>query len=82
MARVFARTTFLSDNRDDLKRVSVPTLVLECAHDTLAPRSVGAYTRDQIPGSRLVTIEATGHCPQLSAPDETAAAIAAFAKTP
>lgn len=82
MARVFARTTFLSDNRDDLKRVTVPTLVLECAHDTLAPRAVGAYTRDQISGCRLVTIEATGHCPQLSAPDETAAAIAAFARTP
>jgi sigma-B regulation protein RsbQ len=53
--------------------------VIECLHDTLAPRSVGAYTHEHIRDSRLVTIDATGHCPQLSAPDETAAAIAAFA---
>jgi sigma-B regulation protein RsbQ len=78
-ALVFARTTFLSDNRADLARVSVPTLVIECAHDTLAPREVGAYVHGQIPGSRLVTLDATGHCPHLSAPDDTAAAIAAFA---
>ncbi|TPG35778.1 alpha/beta fold hydrolase [Mycolicibacterium hodleri] len=79
MARVFARTTFLSDNRADLPRVLIPSLVIECAHDTLAPRSVGAYTHQHIAGSELVTIDATGHCPQLSAPGETAAAIAAFA---
>lgn len=78
-ARVFARTTFLSDNREDLPRVGIPSRVIECLHDTLAPRSVGAYTHQRIAGSDLVTIDATGHCPQLSAPDETAAAIAAFA---
>jgi sigma-B regulation protein RsbQ len=78
-AQVFARTTFLSDNRADLSRVEVPALVIECLHDTLAPRSVGAYTHEHIAGSEIVTIDATGHCPQLSAPDETAAAIAAFA---
>ncbi len=81
-ARVFARTTFLSDNRGDLARVSIPSLVIECARDTLAPKTVGAYTREHIRGSRLVTIDAAGHCPQLSAPDETAAAIAAFANSP
>jgi sigma-B regulation protein RsbQ len=78
-ARVFARTTFLSDNRDDLARVSIPTLVIECAHDTLAPREVGAYVQQRIDGSELVTLDAIGHCPQLSAPDITAQAIAAFA---
>lgn len=82
MAKVFARTTFLSDNRDDLARVSVPTLVIECAADTLAPRDVGAYVQRQIAGSQLITIEATGHCPHLSAPVDTAAAIAAFAAGP
>ncbi|WP_293237013.1 alpha/beta hydrolase [Mycolicibacterium sp.] len=81
-ARVFARTTFLSDNRADLPLVRVPSLIIECAHDTLAPRAVGAYTHEHIAGSELVTIDATGHCPQLSAPDETAAAIAAFAAQP
>ncbi|MET9582274.1 alpha/beta hydrolase [Streptomyces sp. NPDC006539] len=78
MARVFARTTFLSDSREDLKTVAVPTLVLECKQDVIAPREVGAYVNDAIPGSRLVTLEATGHCPQLSAPQATAEAITAF----
>jgi sigma-B regulation protein RsbQ len=78
-ARVFARTTFLSDNRADLARVSVPTLVIDCAHDTLAPREVGAFVQQHIDGSELVTLDTTGHCPQLSAPYVTAQAIAAFA---
>ena len=78
-ALAFARTTFLSDNRADLARVTVPTLVIECSEDTLAPREVGAYVRDQIAGSELVTLEATGHCPHLSVPEPTATAIAGFA---
>ncbi|MFF8287611.1 alpha/beta fold hydrolase [Streptomyces sp. NPDC016309] len=78
IARVFARTTFLSDSRDDLARVSLPTLVVECASDVIAPREVGAYVHAAIPGSRLVTLDATGHCPQLSAPGATAEAIIAF----
>lgn len=79
-ALVFARATFLSDNRADLGRVSVPTLVIECAHDSLAPREVGAYVHQHIEGSSLVTLDATGHCPHLSVPDPTAQAIADFAR--
>ncbi|WP_437096649.1 alpha/beta fold hydrolase [Streptomyces sp. enrichment culture] len=78
IARVFARTTFLSDSRSDLGAVTVPTLILECAQDAIAPPEVGAYVHSAIPGSRLVTLDATGHCPQLSAPEATAAAISAF----
>jgi sigma-B regulation protein RsbQ len=80
-ARVFARTTFLSDNREDLSRVSVPTLVIECAQDAIAPREVGAYVAQHIAGSALVTLDTTGHCPHLSAPEETARAITAFARS-
>ncbi|GAA2426696.1 alpha/beta hydrolase [Streptomyces macrosporus] len=80
MARVFARTTFLSDNRDDLAGVSVPTLVIRCVPDAIAPPEVGEFVRDRIPGSVLVTLDATGHCPQLSAPEATAEAIASFAR--
>ncbi|MFZ0230284.1 MAG: alpha/beta hydrolase [Mycobacterium sp.] len=78
-ARVFARTTFLSDNRADLARVPLPTLVMESSHDALASREVGAYVQQGIAGSELVTLDTTGHCPQISAPDLTADAIAAFA---
>ncbi|HEX4790717.1 MAG TPA: alpha/beta hydrolase [Actinospica sp.] len=78
-ARAFARATFLSDSRADLPAVRVPTLVLECTSDAIAPREVGAYVHDAIPGSRLVTLNATGHCPHLSAPEATARAIVSFA---
>ncbi|MFD5112080.1 alpha/beta fold hydrolase [Streptomyces sp. NPDC058391] len=78
IARVFARATFLSDSRADLATVTVPTLVLECAQDVIAPREVGGYVHTTIPGSHLVTLDATGHCPQLSAPGATAEAILSF----
>ena len=79
IARAFARTTFLSDNRSDLAKVTVPTLILQCARDAIAPAEVGAFVHTEIPGSILLTLSATGHCPQLSAPEETLAAIASFA---
>jgi sigma-B regulation protein RsbQ len=78
IARRFARVTFLSDNRADLATVAVPTLVLQCTNDVIAPVAVGEYVRDAMPNSTLVLLDATGHCPNLSAPDETAEAIAAF----
>ncbi|MFC7992524.1 alpha/beta fold hydrolase [Streptomyces pilosus] len=78
MAHVFARTTFLSDSRDDLKAVTVPTLILECTQDVIAPREVGAFVHQTIPGSKLVTLDATGHCPHLSAPEATNEAITDF----
>jgi sigma-B regulation protein RsbQ len=80
-ARVFARTTFLSDNRADLTRISLPTLVIECAQDAIAPRQVGAYVHQHVSDSQLVTLDATGHCPHVSAPDLTAQAISAFARS-
>lgn len=78
IARRFARATFLSDNRRDLARVATPTLVLQCADDAIAPVSVGEYVRDHMPNARMVMLDAVGHCPNLSAPEETAAAIAEF----
>lgn len=78
MASVFARTTFLSDSRAELKSVQVPTLVLESSQDAIAPREVGAFVHQAIPGSALVTLEATGHCPHLSAPEATNQAITTF----
>ncbi|WP_307802574.1 alpha/beta fold hydrolase [Cellulomonas dongxiuzhuiae] len=80
IARRFARVTFLSDNRADLPRVTVPTLVLQCTDDVIAPVAVGQYVRDAIPGARLALLDATGHCPQLSAPAATTAAIAEFVR--
>lgn len=78
IARQFARVTFLSDNRADLPGVAVPTLVLQCSQDVIAPDVVGEYVHRQIPGSVLTRLAATGHVPHLSAPEETTAAIRAF----
>jgi len=78
VASHFAQVTFTSDNRDDLSRVDVPTLVLQCSDDVIAPVSVGRFVTDQMPRATMVQLEATGHCPNLSAPDETTAAIEAF----
>jgi sigma-B regulation protein RsbQ len=78
IARQFARVTFLSDNRSDLAKVTVPTLVLQCTDDVIAPLPVGHYVHDQIPGSEFVLLAATGHVPNISAPSELAAAIRAY----
>jgi sigma-B regulation protein RsbQ len=78
IARHFARVTFLSDNRTDLARVPTQSLVLQCSDDAIAPDAVGEYVARQLPDARLVRMAATGHCPNLSAPEETVAAIKAF----
>jgi sigma-B regulation protein RsbQ len=78
IARRFATTTFLSDNRDDLPKIGVPTLVLQCSRDAIAPTAVGRYVADAVPDGTLVQLDATGHCPNLSAPEETIAAIDDF----
>jgi len=78
IAAHFARVTFLSDNRADLSAVRIPALVLQCSSDVIAPTAVGEFVHRQMPSSQFVLMKATGHCPNLSAPDETVAAIAQF----
>ena len=76
--RRFARVTFLSDNREDLGQVSVPCLVLQCRNDVIAPEYVGRYVHEHLPRSTFEMLDASGHCPNLSAPDETANAILSY----
>ena len=78
IARDFARATFLSDNRSDLPSVGARTLVLQCSEDIIAPLSVGEYVHAALPRSQFRLLRATGHCPNLSAPDEVTAAIREF----
>jgi sigma-B regulation protein RsbQ len=78
IAKAFARVTFTSDNRNDLPKVSVPTLILQCKEDIIASIEVGAFVHRQIAGSKMVVLNATGHCPNLSAPEEVVSAIKAF----
>jgi sigma-B regulation protein RsbQ len=74
----FARVTFLSDNRADVPAVTTRSLSLQCSEDAIAPPAVGEYVHRQMADSELVLLDATGHCPNLSAPAETIAAIRAF----
>jgi sigma-B regulation protein RsbQ len=78
IASHFAEVTFFSDNRQDLGSVRVPSLILQCSDDVIAPNVVGDYIHRHMPRSELVVMKATGHCPNLSAPDETIGSIKAF----
>ena len=70
-ARQFAEVTFFSDNRRDLSSIKTPTLIIQCSDDAIAPINVGEYLFRHIAGGALRVIDATGHCPHLSHPDET-----------
>jgi sigma-B regulation protein RsbQ len=78
IAKHFARTTFTSDNRADLVNIKTRSLILQCSEDVIAPRAVGEYMHQHLPDSELVILRATGHCPNLSAPDEVIAAMRSF----
>ena len=78
ITRSFARVTFFSDNREDLKKVQVPSLILQCAQDDIAPEQVGKYIHERLEDSRIVFMKATGHCPHMSHPEETIECIKNF----
>ena len=78
IAKAFARVTFMSDNRADLPKIDIPTLILQCSDDIIAPQTAGEFVHGSIPNSRFVVLEATGHCPNLSAPEEVIAAMRTF----
>jgi sigma-B regulation protein RsbQ len=78
IAHQFAKVTFLSDNRQDLKKVKVPSLILQCSDDLIAPFEVGNYLADHLPFSTLKIMKATGHCPHMSEPGETIALIKGY----
>jgi sigma-B regulation protein RsbQ len=78
IARRFAQATFLSDNRADLTQVSIPSLIMQCSEDAIAPLAVGHYLEQHLPQSTLRVMRATGHCPQMSHPEETIQIIKAY----
>lgn len=73
IARRFAEATFLADNRADLPNVKVPSLILQCSEDMVAPVDVGEYLNRELPDSTLRIMKAVGHCPHMSDPEETVA---------
>ena len=81
IARRFALATFLGDNREDLPRVSVPSLVIQCTEDAIAPMPVGRYVHAHTPHSTLAVLDAPGHCPHMTHPQETVALIRDYLAT-
>ena len=71
VARRFAEATFFSDNRRDLQNVKIPSLIMQCSEDAIAPLEVGQYLESHLPQSTLRVMKATGHCPHMSHPEET-----------
>jgi sigma-B regulation protein RsbQ len=82
IARRFAEATFLADNRADLSALNVPSLILQCSDDLIAPQSVGEYLHASLPQSTFQQMKATGHCPHLSHPAETIELMRAYLRTP
>lgn len=78
IARRFAEVTFFSDNRTDLPKAPVPSLIIQCAVDAIAPVDVGEYMHRHMPDSTLQLLKATGHCPHMSHPEETIQEIKAY----
>jgi sigma-B regulation protein RsbQ len=81
IARRFAEATFFSDNRADLEKVRTPSLILQCSEDMIAPPEVGEYMRRHTPMSTFRQLRATGHCPHMSAPEETILAVKQYLAT-
>lgn len=71
IARRFAEATFFADNRADLPATPVPSLILQCSEDIIAPLEVGEFVHRNTPNSTLRIMKATGHCPHMSHPEET-----------
>ncbi|MGQ4880653.1 alpha/beta fold hydrolase [Billgrantia sp. LNSP4103-1] len=75
IAHNFAKVTFFSDNREDLPKATVPSLILQSEEDAIAPIGVGEYMRDNTPNSTYRLLAATGHCPHMSHPEAIIAAM-------
>lgn len=78
IARLFAEATFFSDNRNDLRKISHPTLIMQCSEDLIAPYEVGEYLHKNLKNSTLIVLKATGHCPHMSHPEETIQVISEY----
>jgi sigma-B regulation protein RsbQ len=80
IARQFAKATFFSDNRKDLRKLDKPSLIMQCSNDLIAPLEVGDYLHANLANSTLRVLKATGHCPHMSSPDETIKVMEEFLK--
>lgn len=81
IAREFAEVTFYSDYRHRLHEMQVPTLILQCAEDSIVPLHIGSYLHQQLANSTLRVMKIKGHYPHISHPRETYVEINNFLET-
>lgn len=68
----FAKATFFSDHRADLKQCRIPCLILQSANDSLADVSIGEYMASLMPSAEIQVIDANGHCLHMTDPSAVA----------
>ena len=78
IAKEFARVTFLSDNREDLQHLRIPSLTIQCNDDFLTSYAVAEYINEHTVNNQIIMLESSGHCPHLSDPDGVIKAIKTF----
>jgi pimeloyl-ACP methyl ester carboxylesterase len=66
------------DSTDELRAVTVPTLVVVGEDDSLSPPDVARDMQERIRGSELAVLPRAGHLSNLEAADEFNAAVAGF----
>lgn len=66
------------DLRDDLSRITLPTLIVHGDADTLVPVQSARWLAETLPNSRLVIISGAGHVPIMTQPAEVVRAILGF----
>lgn len=71
MIKNFAEVVFLSDHREDLAGVTIPSLIMQCSEDSIVPLEAAEYLHQHLKNSKLVVMKATGHYPHVSYPEET-----------
>jgi len=71
IATTFAKACFFTDSRQDITKAKVPSLILQCTEDIIAPKGVGEYLKRNMPNSEITYMNTSSHCPHISDPDET-----------
>ena len=75
VARQTLQAVFLSDHRAVLRRVTQPVTVVQPRADVAVPTAVGRYLAATLPRGTYRELDAEGHLPQLTAPNQLVAVL-------
>ncbi|WP_293929269.1 alpha/beta fold hydrolase [Sphingobacterium sp. UBA6320] len=78
IALAVAKVIFEADLRAELEKYQKPTLLIQAQHDIAVPQEVALYLNKHIANSKLIEVNATGHFPHISAPDQVIEAVKSF----